>query len=196
LGLCEPVIIVPEMRKDSLLEINGSRFMISGRTGNQIILRHTYQLLLGSEKEQYIKNLVKYDKRCKAWKDAKKEELPVTEYDGISAEENVILYHLLAKKCNEKVYDSCFGEFNRIGNEMVEYENKFIAMSIWGQTKILLQVLKAFRCNAEEANFKDLSGVETRGKIRRSKKISELSSAYMINQSITGLYEQRVDLLK
>lgn len=192
LGLCEPVIIVPEVRIDSLLEINGSRFMISGRTGNRIVVKHTYQLLLSNAEEQYVKNLGKYNDRCAA----KKEELPVTEHDGISAEENLNLYRLLVKKCNEKVYSTCFTTFIIMGNEMKEYENKFIAMSIWEQTKILLEALKAFRCNAVYGNFKELSGKGTRGLILMNKKISELSSAYMINQSITGLYEHRVDLLK
>jgi CRISPR-associated endonuclease Csn1 len=193
LGLCEPVIIVPEMRIDSLLEINGSRFMIASKGDeSHITLKHTYQLVLDSLEEQYIKNLGKYNERCAA----KKEELPVTEHDGISVEENLNLYRLFVKKCNEKVYGSCFGVFNLMGNEMVEYENKFIAMSIWEQTKILLEALKAFRCNAVYGNFKELSGNGIRGRIRMNKKISELSSAYMINQSITGLYEHRVDLLK
>jgi hypothetical protein len=67
---------------------------------------------------------------------------------------------------------------------------------MWGQVKLLLEALKAFRCNAVYGNFEQLSGVKMRGRIEMNKKISALSSAYLINQSVTGLYEHRIDLLK
>jgi CRISPR-associated endonuclease Csn1 len=183
---------VEKVRIDALLELNGSRFMISSRSGNSIILKHTYQLLIGTEGEQYIKNLAKYSERCAA----KKVELTVTEFDGISAEGNLALYRWLAQKGTEKPYSRCFSALSIMGNEMKEYEDKFAAMSIWEQAKILLEAIKAFCCNAVYANFKELSGKGTRGRVEMNKKISSLDTAFLINQSVTGLYEHRVDLLK
>jgi CRISPR-associated endonuclease Csn1 len=93
LGLKEPIVIAPKVRIDAMLELNGSRQLISGRFNDYIILKHTYQLYVGTELEQYIKNLIKYQERCKA----KHEELPVTVFDGISTEKNISLYRFLQR---------------------------------------------------------------------------------------------------
>jgi CRISPR-associated endonuclease Csn1 len=69
-------------------------------------------------------------------------------------------------------------------------------MSLWEQVRLLMETLKAFCCNAAYANFTELSGKGTRGRVELNKKVSTLSSAYIINQSVTGLYEHKIDLLK
>jgi CRISPR-associated endonuclease Csn1 len=192
LGLCDPRIIALKVRVDALVEVNGRKLLVTSRSGDKIILKHTYQLTVGPAMEQYIKAISKYHDRCAA----QKKELPITNFDGISAEKNLELYHLLAEKCNEKVYQSCSSAFSIIGRELIENESKFIEMSMWGQVKILLEALKAFRCNAVYGNFEQLSGKKTRGRVEMNKNISALSSAYLINQSVTGLYEHKIDLLK
>jgi CRISPR-associated endonuclease Csn1 len=192
LGLCDPVMIVPKVRIDALVEVNGSKLLVTSRSGDRIILKHTYQLTVGAEMEQYIKAISKYNERCAA----RKEELPVTKFDEISKAKNLELYHFLAEKCDTKAYQSCFSVFSIIGKELREYESNFIEMSMWEQIKILLEALKTFRCNAVYGNFELLSGIKMRGRVEMNKKISALSSAYLINQSVTGLYEHRIDLLK
>jgi CRISPR-associated endonuclease Csn1 len=79
---------------------------------------------------------------------------------------------------------------------MRAFMEKFVSMSMWEQSKILLESLKAFCCNAAYANFTELSGKGTRGRVELNKKVSALSSAYIIHQSVTGLYEHKIDLLK
>lgn len=192
LGLCDPIMIVPKVHIDALVEVNGSRLLVTSRSSNQIILKHTYQLTIGAEMEQYIKAISKYHERCLA----KKEELPITKFDGVSEEKNLELYRLFADKCDTGAYQSCFSVFSTIGTELRKYESKFVGMSMWEQIKILLEALKAFRCNAVYGNFEPLSGKKTRGRVEMNKKISALSSAYLINQSVTGLYEHKIDLLK
>jgi CRISPR-associated endonuclease Csn1 len=192
LGLKEPVIIASKVRIDTTMELNGNRLLITSRTGNTIIFKHTYQMIVGSEFEQYIKNLSKYNDRCKA----KREELPVTSFDGISREKNMELYQLLTRKCGESVYRVCSSAFTIMGNEMAAYEDKFAGMSLWTQVKLLLEALNAFCCNTTYANFKELSGKGTRDRVEFNKNLSVFSSAFLINQSVTGLYEHKIDLLK
>jgi CRISPR-associated endonuclease Csn1 len=192
LMLHEPRVIVQKILVGALMELNGKRLTLTAGEEGRIKLNHTYQLIVGEKYNQYIKNASKYYDRCTA----QKAELPVTQFDGISDKDNIDLYHELIRKCKTSIYYSCFGAFNIIAEEMEKCEDIFTGMSTLDQIKILLEVIKAFRCNAVYANFKQLSGQQVRGRIRINDKISELNTAYLINQSVTGLYEHRIDLLK
>ena len=86
--------------------------------------------------------------------------------------------------------------FKNMRDDMENNREKFEAMSILAQTKLLLEILKAFKCNAQNADFSELCGKGTVGRIAKSKTISKLESAVLVSQSITGLYETRTNLLK
>ena len=187
-GLEAPKIIAKKIGFDSLLELNGQRFTISGRTGNKLIFINTYQLVVGEEWERYIKNLQKYSDRCAA----RKAELPVTDFDGISAEKNEELYSLFVNKCSAKAYCSFLSNMKA---DMEENCEKFCKMSIMKQTNILLEALKAFKCGKQNTDFSELCGKKTVGRIAKSNNISTLETAYLINQSVTGLYETKLNLL-
>ena len=189
LGLSEPRIIASKIRIDALLELDGKRINISSRTGNNIIYKHSYQLAVGYEWEKYIKELQKYAERCAA----RKAELPITEHDGISAGKNEELYDLFSDKCNTHVYADFFKNMRA---DIVANREKFTEMSMLEQVQILLEILKAFKCNAQTSDLTKLCGKGVTGRIQKSKKISGFTSAYIINQSVTGLYETKTDLLK
>ena len=189
LGLTEPRVIVNRILIDSLLELNGQRLYVNGRTSKQIIFKHSYQLTLGYEWEKYIKQLQKYSERCYA----RRTELPLTDHDGITRDKNEELYGLFIEKCRQKVYAELFGNMRA---DMEKYHEKFSAMSELGQVNLLLEVLKAFRCNAQKADFTNLCGKGSVGILVKSKAVSKLDSAYLVNRSVTGLYETKVDLLK
>jgi CRISPR-associated endonuclease Csn1 len=192
LHLKDPVIIAPKILVDAVLELNGARFNIAWRTSDDIVFRHTCQLIVDRETQQYINDLVKYNDHC----NARGEKLPVTAFDGISAEKNLAFYELLTQKCGENAYRSCFSAFSIMGSEMGSSKQVFAAMSVRKQVAMLLEVLNAFRCNTTNANFKELSGKTARGLVFVRKNMSNMSSAYLVHQSVTGLYEYKTDLLK
>lgn len=189
LGLTEPKVIVKRILIDSLLELNGQRLYVNGRTGERLIFKHSYQLTLGYEWEKYIKQLQKYSERCYA----RRTELPLTDHDGITRDKNEELYDLFIEKCGQKVYAELFGNMRA---DMEKHHEKFSTMSELGQVNLLLEVLKAFRCNAQKADFTNLCGKGSVGILVKSKAVSKLDSAYLVNRSVTGLYETKVDLLK
>ena len=80
--------------------------------------------------------------------------------------------------------------------DLEENQNKYRSMLIYEQCKILVQILKAFKCNAEKPSFMDLCGKGAVGSIFKTKDITASKSVALINQSITGLYETKIDLLK
>lgn len=189
LGLTSPKVIAPKIRINTMLELDGKRLLLSSRTGVSLIYKHTYQLAIDAKRESYIRNISKYVERCAA----RKTELPITDYDGLSVEENATLYDWFLEKCDQKVYADFFRPMMA---DMVAHRSKFDSMSMLGQCKLLLEALKAFKCNAQNPDFSDLCGKKTVGRISKSMNLSNFSTARLINQSVTGLYETSVDLLR
>lgn len=189
LKLEKPRIVCRRILTDSLLELDGQRLLVSGRTGSRILCKHTYQLAVDGRREKYIKALSKYAERCAI----KKAELPVTAYDGLSPEGNLDLYDWFLEKSRQKVYADLL---KSLRGDMETHRNKFASMSILEQAKLLLEILKSFQCNSRWTNFTELCG---KGTVSVPKKVMNLSgykTAYLINQSVTGVYENKVNLLE
>ena len=138
----------------------------------------------------YVKKLSKYLDRCK---NAQK-ELTVTKFDGITKEENLMLYDVVTQKLNTKLYAIKYGtQYDTLNNN----RNKFDGLSIHDQAVILKNSLNMLKCNAVNADFTLLTGSACVGRIYMSKNISPkiCKNVKIIWQSITGVFEKSVDLL-
>lgn len=189
LKLEKPRIVCRRILTDSLLELDGQRLLVSGRTGSRILCKHTYQLAVDGRREKYIKALSKYVERCAI----KKAELLVTAYDGLSSEGNLDLYDWFLEKSRQKVYADLLKSMRA---DMETHRNKFASMAILGQAKLLLEILKSFQCNSRWTSFTDLCGKGTVALITKGMNLTSYKSAYLINQSVTGVYENKVNLLE
>ena len=185
----EPKIIYKIVYFDSPLEINGKKIFITGRTGNQILGKHSYQLSLDYEKEKYIRDVTKYIDRCKA----AKQELPLFASDHVSAEKNTELYKLFLDKLQAPVY---YRLFSLVYERCEKGFHDFVRMSVYNQCLLLLEMLKTFKCDRQTSNLTAIGGAASSGIVIISKKISGAQSACLFHQSVTGLYEYKVDLLK
>lgn len=178
--------------KNAILELDGSRLLITGRTGSQNVYRHAYEFSVDNEHGQYLKNLQKYCQRCAtAGKDV---ELKVTSCDGISAEDNVKMYDWFISRIEQPCYLKLF---NNERKQLSNCRDAFCSLSILKQAKALMEILKVFKCDSVFGNFKEFNGSSgTAGRVQKSSNISSFTSAFLIHQSSTGLYETKVDLLK
>lgn len=192
LNLEKPRIIVKKVPKNAILELDGSRLLITGRTGSQNVYRHAYEFSVDNEHGQYLKNLQKYCQRCAtAGKDV---ELKVTSCDGISAEDNVKMYDWFISRIEQPCYLKLF---NNERKQLSNCRDAFCSLSILKQAKALMEILKVFKCDSVFGNFKEFNGSSgTAGRVQKSSNISSFTSAFLIHQSSTGLYETKVDLLK
>lgn len=189
LQLDAPVIIRRKILIDALLDLDGKRLFLSSRTGDNIIYEHSYQLSADADRAKYIKNIAKYVERCNAHKC----ELPVTKYDDLSSVRNIDLFDWFLEKCEQRVY----AEFEKTMKDCLKNNReKFISMTTLEQSKLLLEMLKAFQSNAQNTNLKAIGGGGTVARISKSCNLSNFQSVYLIDQSITGLYEHKVNLLK
>lgn len=189
LGLVDPVIICRKIRFDSLLEIDDKKLYITGRSGNRNLYKHSYQLVLDKQNEKYIKNIQKYIERCsKAGK-----ELTLTSYDEISVEKNLALYNLFIEKFNMSVYNRIF---KNVLDCLVSGESKFKKLSVLNQCRLLMEVMKSFKCDRQTSNLEFIGGAKSAGIVLYGNNLSKMKKAFLLNQSVTGLFETKIDLLK
>lgn len=186
LKLAEPRVIVPKIRIDALVELDGFRLYPSGRTGDMLVYKHGYPLAIDAPREKYIRNLTKYIERCA------KTEYTATAFDGISAEENMAMYAWFVERLKTSVYGKLMPSLLTNLNAGVE---AFKKMSVLSQAKTLMEILKAFKCDAQNPNLKELCDKGLVGRIQKKAALQGFNTAYLIHQSPTGLYEYRTDLL-
>ena len=190
LELKDSRVLIPKVKINSLLSFDGFRMHISGRTGVQIIYKNANPLVMAPQWHQYVKGISKYMERCKT----AGQELPITSFDKLTAEENRQLYQLLREKLENPLYRI---KFETAARTFRENEERFAALTVADQCRILLQMLNLFANNAASADLKLLNGKIGIGILLTSKKVSTYAKSRicLIHQSVTGFFEQEVDLL-
>lgn len=189
IGLTNPKIIVKKMLNGSLLELNGSRVIITGRTGPRNVYKHAYQFAINDEYASYLKKLSKYVDLC----GLERKEVPMSSIAGISSEGNLKMYAWFMERLDTHVYKNLF---SNLLDDMNECKDKFASMNGLSQSKILLEILKAFKCDRQNPNFEALNGKKSEGIIGFNSCISSLDSAVLVSQSVTGLFETIQNLLE
>lgn len=190
LKLKDPVILLPCIKINALVSLDGFRMHISGRTGDRLILKNANQLVIEPMWQQYIKRISRYLERCKA----AGQDLELTRFDGISREQSVQLYELLLSKLENPRY---VVKYETAANTFQEQREKFSTLTEANQCRILLQMLNLFANNASSADLKLLNGKAGIGIVLTSKNLKNYEGHQFLlhHQSVTGFYEQEVDLL-
>ena len=174
LKLSNPDIRVRKILIQSLIKRNGYYMQITGKTGNRMYVRNMVSLCLVQDWVNYIKKLEK-DKD-----------------ENISKEKNIRLYDVLMDKHINTIYNT---RPNPVGDLLIKRRSDFIELKITDQVIILLEILKLTQTALGSANLKLIGEAEKTGVMLISKDITALDEMLLINQSVTGLYEQRVNLL-
>lgn len=182
--LINPHILIPKILINSLLDFDGKKFRITGKTEDRLTGWLDYQLVLGEENETYLKRVLKV---------ASKTDYKVTSYDKITSEKNSELYKLLLDKHKSNVYK------NKPASQIKTLENGlpvFVGLSLDKQCAVIGEIIKLFVCKSVTCNLELIGGKSKAGAFKIGKNISGISRAYLYNQSVTGLFEQKIDLLK
>lgn len=191
-GLKEPKIIIPCIKKNARLVVNGFPMHLKGSTGTQLDLQVAVQLCLDNDKVKYLKRIVKYVAENSKRKD-KKNLLLVNSHMGITKEMNLMLYDIFIDKLCHSIY------INRPANPREKLKNRrenFIELSVEEQCIIISEILHLFQCKPINANLLLINESKDTGKVNTNKKINGFKSVKLVAQSPTGLYEQVIDLLK
>ena len=182
----KPSVRIGKIKIDTLFSLDGFKMHLSGRSENRLLFKNANQLCLNSDSENYCSRIVKYLTRIRD----EKKSIELTEYDKITAEENLSLYTELSSKLNNTIYNI---KFARLADYLIEEKENFIGLSPQYQVVLLGKLLHIFQCNSTLSDLSILGGSKSAGLLRIQGKISN-DSLYIINQSITGLFEQKIDL--
>mgnify|MGYP001316299925 CR=1 FL=1 len=180
LKLINPRVCVRKIKMQSLLKRNGYYAHITGCTGKQYYLKNAVNLCLCQEWVTYIKKVEKYiDKKVLD--------------DLISKEKNIELYDVLVDKHNNTIYKN---RPNPVGEKLQGLRKDFEILKIEEQALVLGQILNFSAIILPKANLTLLGESANTGIALMGKDISNLDELILINQSVTGLYSRKVDLLK
>ena len=172
---------------NSVIEYEGFRFFIGGKTNNNIAVRTAVPLFVSSECEKYVKKIENY--RKKKAKNIKYELLP--EFDKITKEDNEKLYKELTEKASNSIFSKRPGNKAGVFNSSSE---EFKVLSLDSQIIVLESMINYFNRDGL-CNLELIGDVKMAGVLRMPAKILKGGkSLAVIDQSITGLFESRIQL--
>ena len=85
---------------------------------------------------------------------------------------------------------------NLVGDKIKNGYDKFVNLTTEEQIKLLIEIIKLTCVGIVSANLTLIGGAAISGKMLMSKNITDANECILINQSVTGLYENRIDLLR
>ena len=180
LGLINPSIRVRKIKVQSLIKKDGYFIHVTGKTVDRLTLRNATSICLDTSFVDYIKKIENYT--VKNYLD-----------EGVSKEENCRLYLELVDKHISGVYKN---RPNPVGLKLKDGYEVFCKLDLEKQVQVLIQILNMSAIVASgKGDLKLLQLSQATGVMLIPKKISGMKECVLINQSITGLKEQRVDLL-
>lgn len=191
-GLKKPRILLPCIKKNARLVIDGFPMHLKSSTGKQLSLQGAVQLCLAPEYTAYLKKVTKYLEENAQRRD-KRALLEVREITGIKKEWNLGLYQVFVEKLSNSIYR------NRPANPKEKLETgkeTFEKLSVEEQCIVLGEILHLFQCKPVVADLTKIHASSNTGSVKINKEISNYKSAVLVNQSPTGVYEQVINLLK
>ncbi len=180
-------VIIPIIKYQSLIRLSNFPIHISGKTSDNISFYPALQCFFDVGILQGLKRILNINKKIKNDK-----RYAVGESDRVSKETNKRVYKYLIDRV------SMFKGMPMLGNridEISKTKDKFEELGFVEQCGVIEELLKVMRCNASTGDLSLLMPSASQlGKGICSAKISNYDSAFLINQSPTGLYEEVIDL--
>lgn len=176
IGLSDPNILIPKIHIGALMEKNGFRFHITGKSGNALCMRNAESLHLSEKEAEYADRL--------------EDALASGNMHRITKEENTWFYGQLLKRHTE-------GKFkkrpNSMGEKLSEWEGRFLEKEPGEQCAILLQVLNlSAQVPGSSADLSAIGGGTSCGSMRISRTVD--GDTFLVHQSVTGMKERKVRL--
>ncbi len=197
-GLIEPKVLIAKLKVKTLLSINGYKVWIAGvASGNRIIIHNAQQWFTDSKIDLYVKQLVKLIEKDKKGKLSNTEKMldkiplmsnrnEVTLY--ANKEKNIELYETIIDKISQKTYQG-LSSVRSFGVKLQEKKLLFEGLTVFEQCKVLLQIIRVMKCNAEKADLTLLKDGANCGSLLIGKNITDVDFS-IIHQSPCGLVER------
>ena len=103
------------------------------------------------------------------------------------------LIHIFIEKLEKTAYAV---RLSAQAKNLREKEDAFRALGLETQAAVLEEILHLFACNRVAADLRALGLAGRSGDVLINRMVSKYESAQIIHQSVTGLFEREVDLLR
>jgi len=171
------------IKKNALIEVNGYAMRIRGSNETDLQFKNSIQLRLNSN-EETIRKIERYLDKNKNYDASEK-------FDHISLEETERLYDDLT----EKLISTYAQRPANRGRLLKEKRQVFLELGLTERIKLINQMITMLRCDIEsKADLTAIGGKENAGSMSVKKNTIGKSKLVLINQSVTGLFENRIEL--
>lgn len=185
--LQDPEILLPKVKINTLFSVDGFKMHLSGRTGSQLVFRNANQLVLSEQQYAYFHRIDKWIEQNKKAKSIQ----PISYLRNLTKEDNLEIYDTLYQKLCNTVYSK---KLSAQKKNLEQCREKFLQLSLEEQCIFLSNILKMFQCNSSSADLKLCGGGGDAGKVYLSSNITKFTDIKLIFQSVTGLFENELDL--
>lgn len=189
-------IIYKRVYNDQLLKIDGFTYYLGGRSNDRFCIDNAIQLIVPLDIQFYLKLVEKFttiileDKNIKASSVSSRN--PVNnQVEKITLEYTQKLFDYLVSKFNEPIY------LKMRGNKLKDVDNvgrkQFIKLSLEERCKALSELLNIFTNRNKKLSLSSINVSASRKVVNF--KVSSLDEFKIINESITGLYSNEVNIV-
>ncbi len=185
--LQDPEILLPKVKINTLFSVDGFKMHLSGRTESRLVFKNANQLVLSEQQYAYFHRIDKWIEQNKKYKSIQ----PISYLRKLTKEDNLEIYDTLYQKLRDTVYSK------RLSAQVAAFEKgreTFKARSLEEQCIFLSNALHLFQCNAMSADLTLCDGVGHAGVLVLNNDITKLTDIKLIFQSVTGLFENELDL--
>ena len=113
----------------------------------------------------------------------------------MSADENVKLFDTLISKMTDTILKVKFGS---MGTKISAHRDAFEKLDVRKQCFVLAEILKIIHSNVVTGDLSFIGESKKSGVVSTNSVLSEVKgvkSIYLVHQSVTGLFEKKIDLL-
>lgn len=177
---------VPFVPQKSKVRVDGFEYYLGGKTGNYICLNNAMPLYLSGNDEEYLRKIMK------AIEIDNYEEIDKDSNAIITEEKNAALFNTLSVKLNSEPYINNQWNIYKI---LEGKEEIFKDLDIQKQCCVIVKIIDWIKSKTQGVDLTDIQGKNQSGTMKVNKRISECKECILIHQSVTGMYERRIDLL-
>lgn len=184
-GLENVKIIYPKIKYNALLIVDGFPMRIRGESGIDLVLKNNLQLRLDSDNAEIIRLIEKFLNKESDYE-------PDAKIDKIDHEKLNKIYDVLTDKLKTIYLKRPANQYKVLESGREEFIK---SEDVCGKMKFINNVLNLLRCDATTiADLTFIGGSKNAGSMVKNKNTVCNNKIVLVNQSITGLFENRIEL--
>lgn len=184
-------IIVPKIKKNTLMIVNGFPMRIRAENKNQLEFKGAIQLRLDEVNTKTLRAIEKYLEKNRK-KDDKEEHRISEKFDKLSHENVNELYDVLLWKLSNIYKKRPANPLKTICDKREIFKE---SDNLYEKIKTIDEILNLLRCDdSPKADLTFIEAAKSSGRMLKAKNKIGGSEIIIINQSVTGLFENRAKI--